>query len=177
LLWITSSTHFEYLSSSGMTKLLDKFIVSILISVMTAFTSSPSIYAANKVVTPPATECFIKIDDPHFSEYLLRTRGITAIKINASSKCNKPMSNLMLTVEIYKTGYFFDYRVAKEEFKRRVLIPPFQVIKNQQTYVQCLNRKKTEYYGKAYAVATIDEKIRKTLTVFTAKTFYFECGT
>jgi hypothetical protein len=177
LLWITSSAHFEDLSSSGMNKLLDKFIVSILISLMTAFTSSPSIYAANKVVTPPATECFIKIDDPHFSEYLLRTRGISAIKINASSKCNKPMSNLVLTVEIYKTGYFLDYRVAKEEFKRRVLIPPFQVIKNQQTYVQCLNRKKTEFYGKAYAVATIDGKIRKTLAVLTVKTFFFECGT
>ena len=160
-----------------MNKLFGNFTVSILIPLMAGFTSSPSIYAASKVVTPPATKCFIKIDDPHFSEYLLRTRGISDIKINASSKCNKPMSSLVLTVEIYKTGYFFDYRVAKEELKRTVLIPPFQVIKNQQAYVQCLNRKKTEYYGKAYAVATIDGKIRKTLTVLTAKTFSSECGT
>jgi hypothetical protein len=75
---------------------------------------------ASAVVTPPLTKCNIKVDDPHISENLLRTRGILAVKVNARSKCNKPMRDLVLTVEIYKIGFFRDQKVADEKRPNQV---------------------------------------------------------
>lgn len=133
--------------------------------------------ATSGTITPPKTNCYIKIDDPHFSEYLRRNKMLAAVKINASSKCGKPIRNLTLWVEIYKTGKYFDHQVAKNEFTKFGNIRPNQVIKNRKTYVKCLNSIETSYYGVAYAEAIIDGKVRSTPHVYSAETFTFNCGT
>ena len=132
--------------------------------------------SAQAVVTPPLTRCNIEIDDPHISENLLRTRNIRAVKVNARSKCNKPMQDLVLTVEIYKIGFLRDYQVAKEEITVMGQVYSNRVVKNQKTYAKCENMRDSKYFGIAYASATIDGKPSKTLKVLSEKTVLLECG-
>lgn len=132
--------------------------------------------SAQAVVTPPLTRCNIKIDNPHISENLIRTRNLRAVKVNARSKCNKPMQDLVLTVEIYKIGFLRDYQVAKEEITVMGLVYTNRVVKNQKTYAKCENIRDSKYFGIAYASATIDGKPSKTLKVLSEKTVLLECG-
>ena len=132
---------------------------------------------AAAVVTPPATKCNIRVDDPHISKYILRTRGYLAVKVNARSTCDKAMRNLELTVEIYKVGLLRDYQVGKEKVQIPGLIYANKVITNEITYTKCHSQKTTKYYGIAYASAVIDGQLRKTLKVTSAKTISLECGT
>lgn len=132
--------------------------------------------SAQAVVTPPLTRCNIEIDDPHISENLLRTRNLRAVKVNARSKCNKPMRDLVLTVEIYKVGLIRDYQVAKEELSVMGNIYSNRVVKNQKTYAKCEDRRESKYFGIAYASAIIDGKPTKTLKVLSESTKLLKCG-
>lgn len=132
--------------------------------------------SAQAVATPPVTRCNIEVDNPHISENLLRTRNLRAVKVNARSKCNKPMQDLVLTVEIYKIGLFRDYQVAKKEISVRGVIYANKLVKNQKTYVECENERNSKYFGLAYASATIEGKSKKTLKVMSERTELLECG-
>lgn len=132
--------------------------------------------SAQAVVTPPLTKCNVEIDDPHISENLLRTRNLRAVKVNARSRCNKPMRDLVLTVEIYKVGLIRDYQVAKEEISILGNIASNRVVKNQKTYAKCEDKKESKYYGIAYTSAIIDGKPSKTLKVLSEKTKLLKCG-
>lgn len=96
---------------------------------------------AAAAVTPPATKCNIRIDDPHISKYILRTRGYFAVKVNARSTCDKAMRNLELNVEIYKVGLLRDYQVGKEKVQIPGLIYANKVIKNEKANTECVNQK------------------------------------
>jgi len=133
--------------------------------------------SAQAVATPPLTKCNIEIDNPHISENLLRTRNLRAVKINARSKCNKPMRDLVLTVEIYKVGFLRDYQVAKGEITVMGNIYANRVVKNQKTNVKCENLSESKYFGIAHASAIIDGKPSKTLKVLSERTVLLECGT
>ena len=147
-------------------------ILTVLAFSLNLLLSNP----AQAVVTPPLTRCNIKIDDPHISENLLRTRNLRVVKVNARSKCNKSMRDLVLTVEIYKVGLIKNYRVAKEEFSIMGNIQANRVIKNQKTYAKCEDRRESKYFGIAYASAIIDGKPSKTLKVLSEKTKLLKCG-
>lgn len=131
---------------------------------------------AQAVATPPLTRCNIEIDNPHISENLLRTRNLRAVKVNARSKCNKPMRDLVLTVEIYKVGLIRDYQVAKEELSVMGNIYSNRVVKSQKTYVKCEDMRESKYFGIAYASAIIDGKPTKTLKVLSESTKLLKCG-
>lgn len=126
--------------------------------------------------TPPLTKCNIKLDNPHYSKSVEVRKGFRAIKVNARSRCNRQMTNLILTVEIHKIGFLRDYTVAREEVKDVGPIFPNTVIKNQKTYVECKNTKTSRYYGEAYATAYIKGERVKTLHVLTEKTITVNCG-
>jgi len=149
-------------------------IHSFIIVVLGTFSSFDQALA---VVTPPATKCNIRIDDPHISQYILRTRGYLAVKVNARSTCDKAMRNLELNLEIYKVGLFRDYQVGKGEVQIQGLIYANKVIKNEKANTECVNQESSRYYGIAYASAIIDGQLRKTLKVTSAKTITLKCGT
>ena len=152
-----------------------RFLIhSLIIVLLGTFSSFDKALA---VVTPPATKCNIRVDDPHISKYILRTRGYFAVKVNARSTCDKAMRNLELNVEIYKVGLFRDYRVGKGEVQIQGLIYANKVIKNEKVSTECVNQKSSRYYGIAYASAIIDGELRKTLKVTSAKTITLKCGT
>ena len=150
-----------------------------IISLSITFIFANTLYVptnASAVVTPPLTKCNIRVDDPHISENLLRTRGILAVKVNARSKCNKPMRDLVLTVEIYKIGFFMDHRVMKKAVTFDGLVYANRIVKNQETYAKCDNSKRSRYYGIAYATAFLEGQIVKTFHVITEKTISLKCG-
>ena len=148
-----------------------------LLSILTLASMPMSRDHAAAVVTPPATKCNIRIDDPHISKYILRTRGYFAVKVNSRSTCDKAMRNLELNVEIYKVGLFRDYQVGKGKVQIQGLIYANKVIKNEKANTECVNQKTSKYYGIAYASAIIDGELRNTLKVTSAKTITLKCGT
>lgn len=150
--------------------------LTTLFTVLTIALNVLFLDSSQAVVTPPLTKCNIEIDDPHISENLLRTRNLRAVKVNARSRCNKPMRDLILTVEIYKVGLFRDYQVAKEEISVMGNIYSNRVIKNQKTHAKCEDRRESKYYGIAYAIAIIDGKPTKTLKVLSEKIKLLKCG-
>ncbi len=155
--------------------LKSRFLIhSLIIILLGTFSSFDRALA---VVTPPATKCNIRVDDPHISKFILRTRGYLAVKVNARSTCDKTMRNLELNVEIYKVGLFRDYQVSKEKIQIPGLIYANKVVKNEITYVKCRSKKSSKYYGIAFASAVIDGKFKKTLRVTSAKTISLKCGT
>lgn len=149
-------------------------IHSLIIVLLGPFSSSDKALA---VVTPPATKCNIRVDDPHISKYILRTRGDLAVKVNARSTCDKSMRNLKFYVEIYKVGLLRDYQVGEGQVQIQSLIYANKVIKNEKANTECVNQKSSRYYGIAYASAIIDGELRKTLKVTSAKTITLKCGT
>ena len=156
---------------------LTKHFQAIILSITFIVAHTVSIPTnASAVVTPPLTKCNIRVDDPHISENLMRTRGILAVKVNAQSKCNKPMRDLVLTVEIYKIGFFRDHRVIKNAVTFDGPVFANRIVKNQETYAKCDNTKRSRYYGIAYATAFLGGQIVKTFHVMTEKTISLKCG-
>ena len=154
-----------------------KSLQVIILSIALIFANA--IYAstnASAVVTPPLTKCNIRVDNPHISKNLLRTRGILAVKVNARSKCKKSMRDLVLTVEIYKIGFFMDHRVMKKAFTFDGLVYANRIVKNQETYAKCYNSKRSRYYGIAYATAFLEGQVVKTFHVITERTVSLKCG-
>lgn len=86
------------------------------------------------------------------------------------------MSDLVLTVELYKKGFLKDHQVAREQVGPYIHIIPNEVIRNENTYFRCINNKKTTFYGVAYAVATINRKVVKTLHAYSEKNITLDCG-
>jgi hypothetical protein len=137
---------------------------------------SPLNAAYAGIVTPPITPCNIEIGDAHISDNLLRTRALIAVKVNASSKCDKPIQDLVLTVEIYKVGLLFNHQVAMKKVSVNGVINQNRVIKNQKTYVKCRSNKWTKFYGIAYAEAKVNGKSMKTYRVRSENIERFQCG-
>jgi len=131
---------------------------------------------ANAFVTPPITQCNIEIGDAHISKSLLRNRWLIAVKVNANSKCIKPIRNLVLTIEIYKVGLLYDHRVAVKQVRVTGVVYSNRVVKNQKTYVKCRSNKWTKYYGIAHAQALVNGISMKTLLVRSENIERFQCG-
>jgi hypothetical protein len=153
-----------------------KITLSIAISFVLGISMCQGVFAATKA----PTKCHIEVHNPHISRSMFRNQGVLAVKVDADSVCNRPMSDLILTVEIYKlgtVGYLFQHKVAFDREIVHEFIPANQKIFNIKTNARCKNRKLTEYYGIAYATAIVDGKTVKTLHVMTERNKKLRCGT
>lgn len=149
-----------------------RFLLSALSIVILEVSTAP---VADAVITPPITKCHIEIDNPHFSNYIYRTKGIRAVKVNARSICNQPMRNLVLRVEIHKVGILRDFLLASENVSSSYVVQN-RGFKNERTYVECLSHKSSKYYGVAFAEADIGGRHLRTLHVTSEKTTKINCG-
>lgn len=159
-----------------MNNLKHKITLSIAISFVLAISTCQGAFAATK----PLTKCHIEVHNPHISRSMFRNQGVLAVKVDADSVCNRPMSDLVLTVEIYKlgtVGYLFQHKVAVDREIIHEFIPANQKIFNIKTNALCKNNKLTEYYGIACATAIIDGQTLKTLHVMTERNRKLRCGT
>ena len=134
-------------------------------------------FAAGTPVTPPKTKCFIEIQNAHISTSILEKQGRLAVKVNATSRCNVPQSEVILTVKIFKDGFGAPHLVAQRS--TRADNPKSQgfLVKNQFTFAYCKNTAKSIYYGVASARAKIGGKSYFTPPTWSEKTLELECGT
>ena len=151
-------------------------IASISLAITLISTTSVPTALASKV-TPPLTKCFIRVDNPHLSDSIKRQKGFEAVKVNATSECDKQIRNLSLTVVIYRKGFFRDHKVVIGTLKIPELIPALQKIENKGTWERCKNRKSSRYFGVAYAEAIVNGKYMQTLSARTDKVIALPCGT
>jgi hypothetical protein len=153
----------------------NRYIASFLILNLINATYSQTSSASR--VTPPITKCYLRVDNPHLSDSIKKQKGFEAVKVNAVSICNKDISNLQITVEIRKKGLLLDHEVAKRSIEVMGFIPANKRIAHKGTWRKCDNKKVSEYYGVAYAVANIEGKRMQTLPARTAKKVSLPCGT
>ena len=133
--------------------------------------------AAGAVVTPPKTKCFIEVQNAHISTSILEQQGRLAVKVNATSRCNVPQSNVTLTVKIFKEGLGVAHLVAQRSTRADNPKSQGLVVKNQFTFAYCKNTTRSKYYGVASARATIRGKGYTTPPVWSEKTLELNCGT
>jgi hypothetical protein len=153
------------------------FLQSTIVALLFNFSSAGEVFGANRVVTPPKTECFIEVGDAHISTSILEQRGRLAVKVNATSSCNVPQSNVILTVKIFKEGFGAPYLVAQKSTKANSSKSNGLVVKNRFTFAYCKNATRSKFYGVAFARATIRGKNYATPPVWSEKTVELDCGT
>ena len=73
------------------------FLRSTIVALLLNFSSAGEVLGANRVVTPPATKCFIEVGNAHISTSILEQQGRLAVKVNATSRCNFPQRSVILT--------------------------------------------------------------------------------
>ena len=155
-------------------KIIKKFLIFTVTLILSQ--NSLDLYGAQAIATRPVTNCSIEIGDAHISRNLFSTRGLIAVKVNAKSKCDKPIRNLVLTVEIYKEGLITNHRVSVHAISIKELIFANRIVKNQGAYVKCRTNKWTRYYGVAFAEALVEGRHMKTLPVRSENIERFQCG-
>jgi hypothetical protein len=133
--------------------------------------------AATGEPNEPKAPCRLQISDAHISTSLIENRGIRAIKINASSICNVPQSNVTITVEIWKTGLLGNHFVQKRTINSPGTTYPNSRVNHFQTFKKCKDRDSTQYFGIAYSKAFIAGKWQYARHTQTKRIIPLNCGT
>jgi hypothetical protein len=130
----------------------------LLLTVFSLLNSGTAAVAAADEPKKPKPPCRLQISDAHLSTSLLEKQGLRAVKVNASSICNVPQSNVTITVEIWKKGLLENHLVSRKTTKSLGTTYPGSKVDNFSTYQPCTNRTPTTYYGIAYSKALIAGK-------------------
>lgn len=156
---------------------------SVLIATSTLlFVTSvtPSAFASTTLesltTTAPKANCRIEIDNVHPSSYF-RNKGVSAIKVNARSICDVVQENVVLTVELYKTGFLFNHLITATSTNPSDPKSRGLRVENNMTFARCLNSRRTTYYGIAYAKATISGVVEQAPPAESVKKISIACGT
>lgn len=121
------------------------------------------------------SDCYIKVDDPHISNYYLK-RGEVRVKVNARSYCALGHSQVKLSIEIWKKGRIGSNFVKKFETLPNAKISSGIKVELKNASVICLNEKATSYFAYAYSKALVHGKKRRT-PVAVSDTVNLKCGT
>jgi len=143
----------------------------------TTITISTLILPVHGVITPPKTQCYIEIDNVHISTSLIETHFFNAIKANATSKCNQPMTHLEITVRIIKYGFDMKHLVNAQTQTYSGQLYANKKYVNQKTFAKCLDERSTKYFAQAYAFGTIHGRVYRTLVATSESETVIPCGT
>jgi hypothetical protein len=124
----------------------------------------------------PKANCRIEIDNVHPSSYF-RNKGVSAIKVNARSICNVVQENVVLTVNLYKTGFPFNHLVTSTSTNPSDPKSRGLRVENNMTFARCITSRKTTYFGIAYAKATILGIVEQAPAAQSVKKISIACGT
>ena len=100
--------------------------------------------------------CRVELGVPHISTHLAERKGLTAVKVNAFSICDKPHARVSLTVELWKEETIFKKRIRKSVARHQEMLRPNEKFFNEKTYVPCKFGAETLYFAKAFGKALID---------------------
>jgi len=133
--------------------------------------------AATVAPKEPKPPCRLQITNAHISTYLIEKSGIRAVKVNASSICNVPQSNVTITIEIWKTGLLGNHFVRSQTTHSSGSTFPGSRVDNLVTFKRCKDLSSTRYFGIAFSKALIAGKwqyARDTRSKFIS---VLKCGT
>jgi hypothetical protein len=142
------------------------------------FSSFPNVALADQ---PTANErkapCRLQIGVAHLSTDLFEKLRVRAVKVNASSICQVPQSEVTITVEIWKTGMLHDHLVWQKTIKSPGTTYPGTRVDNFSTFRKCRNQTPSNYYGVSYSKALIGGKWQYARHTLSQKTSLLKCGT
>jgi hypothetical protein len=121
--------------------------------------------------------CRLQIGLAHISTDLSERFGIKAVKVDASSICHLPQSDVTKTVEIWKIDGTRNQLVVKRSVLSAGTTPSGRAVNNFSTFKICVNRVRTVYFGVAYAKAFIDGKWQYARHVLSENINPIYCGT
>jgi hypothetical protein len=133
--------------------------------------------AATDTPREPKPPCRLQISNAHISTYLIEKSGVRAVKVNVSSICNVPQSNVTITIEIWKTGLLGNHFVRRQTIHSSGSTFPGSRVDNLVTFKRCKDRSSTQYFGIAFSKALIAGKwqyARDTRSQFIS---VLKCGT
>ena len=145
----------------------------LLLTVFSMLNPGTAVAATNA----PKAPCRLQISDAHISTSLLEKQGLRAVKVNASSICNVPQSNVTITVEIWKTGTLGNHFVAKRTINSAGTTFPNSRVNNFLTFKRCRDSDPTQYFGIAYSKAFIAGKWQYARHTQTKRIIPLKCGT
>ena len=121
--------------------------------------------------------CRIEIDNAHISRHELKFGSRRAVIVKARSICNVIQEQVTLTVNIYKVEKFGHPML--DSISTDPLDPKSRgkVVTNYKNSIDCLNYKRTKFYGIAYAKALINGKWNYAGRTRSLKTIEINCGT
>ena len=125
----------------------------------------------------PKPPCRLQVGIAHLSTDLFEKFRIRAVKVNASSICNVPQTNVTITVEIWKTGLLGNHFVWKQTINSLGTTYSGSQVNNSSTYRRCRGKTPTHYYGVSYSKALKDGKWQYARHVLSNKITLLKCGT
>lgn len=151
-------------------------ILITFIAQMTFLIPAPA-FIEHAMASESKPPCRLQVGIAHISTNLFERSQVRAVKINASSVCNVPQTNVTITVEIWKTGLLGNHLVWNHTIRSlRTTYPGFQV-NNFSTYRKCKDETPTNYYGVSYSKALINGKWQYARHVLSNKITLLKCGT
>ena len=121
--------------------------------------------------------CRIEIDNAHISRHELKFGSRRAVIVKARSICNVIQEQVTLTVNIYNVEKFGHPMLESISTDPLDLKSTGKVVTNYKNSIDCLNYKRTKFYGIAYAKALINGKWNFAGRTRSLKTIEINCGT
>lgn len=117
----------------------------------------PSNVVVASTLSPDSAKpkCRLEVQNAHLSTTLQKHRNIRVVKINVSSICDVEQTKVLITLEIRKKGEFGDHIYGPFTNENSSSTNSGLIVKLQDKYVTCLNRKRTNWFGIAFAKAFI----------------------
>jgi len=171
-LWITFKPRLDSSSFSDMTTRK----VILLLTIFSFLTPTNGL-AATDTPKEPKPPCRLQITNAHLSTFIFEKQGLRAVKVNASSICNIPQSNVTVTVELWKTGLLGNHLVRRRTFYSAGTTLPNSRLNNFLTFKRCKDRDLTQYFGIAYSKAFIAGRWQYARHTQTKKIIPLNCGT
>lgn len=160
-------------TSAAPHKLLPALLLSTFIFSSSSPTSGPNLTSYDE--PGPRSNCYIKIDNPHISNYFTK-RGQTRVKANARSVCTYGHREVNLTIEIWKDGRVGSNFVGKFSTNPLARTSVGTLVEMKSASVLCKTLRPTKYFAYAYGKAVVNGKARKTPVAVTEH-IELKCGT
>ena len=126
------------------------------------FVSGPMAIASTPNSKPPAKPaCRVDMNNSHISSNLLKKHKTLAVKANVKVICDKPIENLVVHINLYKSGSFGPILLKKFTSRIYSKLAPNKLLKISGPIFVCVNWKSTEFFSTVSSDAIISgEKMR-----------------
>ena len=138
-----------------------------------AVTSTPATAAPIQIKAP----CRIEVDNAHISSTTFTKESKLAVKVVFRSICNMDQENLVMKVQIRKSGFILDHPITAVIIRKFPFVPANKIVRIQGIMVYCKNTRSTTYFGVAESTATQSGKLVRALPTQSKNKVTLRCGT